>query len=259
MTYPWSDLKFWSSGEFQACRERIDDDIKALHGVNPSKALLFKALSLTPLRETKVVVLGQDPYPDAGLATGMAFSVPRELDPGDFPPTLRTIFAEYSRDLGHPSPTHGDLTHWATEGVLLWNTIPSCRTGKSLSHDWPDGAWDGLTKEIIQKADEKGVVFAFIGAVAKRHLDSVRSSPTIVVGHPSPRGMNSKTPFIGSRLFSTINDKLVSIGLSPVDWRLDGIPEQRSGSDDDGRSPGDGAHRVLVNETGVSLGNRQDT
>src|SRR6266540_2138586 len=145
MTYTWLDLKFWNSGEFELTRERIDDDIRAGLGVNPSRRNMFKALSLTPLGETKVVILGQDPYPAAGYATGLAFSVPRELDPGDFPPTLRAIFAEYSRDLGYPSPSHGDLVPWSTQGVLLWNTIPSCRTGKSLSHDWPDGCWDFLT------------------------------------------------------------------------------------------------------------------
>lgn len=255
MTYPWSDMQFWNSGEFQLARERIDDDIRHGYGVVPSKRSMFRALSLTPLRETKVVILGQDPYPSAGHATGLAFSIPAELDAGDFPPTLRAIFAEYSRDLGYPSPTHGDLTKWAKEGVLLWNTIPSCRAGKSLSHDWPDGCWDYLTREIIRRCDDQGVVFAFLGAVAKRHLHEVSTSPVIQTSHPSPRGsLNSKTPFVGSRLFSTINAKLVEIGHTPVDWRLDGISEQRSGGHDHRRSSDDGAHRVLVNETGHDLG-----
>jgi uracil-DNA glycosylase len=216
---------------------------------------MFRALSATPLGKTKVVILGQDPYPDAGFATGLAFSIPPEVEPTDFPPTLRTIFAEYSRDLGYPSPSHGDLTAWAKQGVLLWNSIPSCRTGKSLSHDWPDSCWDYLTREIIQRCDEQGVVFAFLGAVAKRHLHEVKASPVIQTSHPSPRGsMNSRTPFNGSRLFSEINRKLIKIGREPIDWRLDGIPEQRPGGDDVGGSSRDGTHRVLVNQTGVSLG-----
>ncbi len=255
MTYPWSDLHFWQSGEFQLAKERIDDDIRHGHGVVPSKSRMFAALSATPLRETKAVILGQDPYPGAGHATGMAFSVPRELEPGDFPPTLRTVFSEYSRDLGYPSPGNGDLSKWAAEGVLLWNTIPSCRTGKSLSHDWPDGCWDYLTREIIRRCDEQGVVFAFLGAVAKRHLSEVKASPVIQTSHPSPRGsLNSRTPFVGSRLFSTINAKLNEIGLEPIDWRLDGISEQRPGGDDAGRSSGDGTHKVLNNQSGISLG-----
>lgn len=259
MTYPWSDLNFWNSGEFQVCRERIDDDIRNGHGVVPSKASMFRALSATPLRETKVVILGQDPYPNAGHATGLAFSIPPELGPGDFPPTLRAIFAEYSRDLGYPSPAHGDLTKWAEEGVLLWNTIPSCRAGKSLSHDWPDGCWDFLTREIIRRCDDQGVVFAFLGAIAKRHLHEVKASPVIQTSHPSPRGsLNSKTPFVGSRLFSTINAKLVEIGHTPVDWRLDDNPGQLSRRDVSGRHASDGKGRLLVNETGVSLGGVTD-
>lgn len=259
MTYPWSDLKFWQSGEFQLVRERLDDERKAGFSVNPDRTSLFKALSATPLGEVKVVCLGQDPYPEPRYATGLAFSIPETIDPADFPASLRTIFKEYVRDLGYPSPSHGNLSRWAAGGVLLWNTIPSCRAGKSLSHDWRDGVWDYLTREIIERCDDKGVVFVFVGAVAKRHLGSVKNSPIIQVSHPSPRGqLNTKSPFVGSRLFTTINDKLREIGLEPVDWRLDDPPGSQEGGPRGEVLRGPGIHgkvpRILENITGADCG-----
>jgi uracil-DNA glycosylase len=229
MIYPWK-LDFWQSGEWQVINERLKGFDKAGVVYNPKRAALFRALSLTSLEQTKVVVLGQDPYPDPKFATGLSFSIPRGIGQDSFPPTLRTLFKEYCSDLHYSFPSHGDLTIWATQGVLLWNAIPSCRAGKSLSHDWPGNEWCFLTKEIIERCSRKGIVFALLGTVAKRYLEFIdlSNNEVIFTSHPSPRGSrNSRTPFEGSRLFSTINDKLHSQGLTAIDWRLDDVQDQR--------------------------------
>lgn len=221
---PWA-LDFWQSGEYQVVRENLDDDHRSGYVVNPERKSLFKSLSITPQEKIRVAIIGQDPYPQHEFATGLAFSIPKDVGPSRFPPTLRTIFDEYESDLGYPRPTHGDLSKWAENGVLLWNAIPSCREYHSLSHDWPGREWDYLTREIVRRLSAQSIVFAFLGSVARRHAEAVlpeQGSQVICTSHPSPRGSkNSRVPFRGSRLFSTINDKLCGLGISPIDWRLD--------------------------------------
>lgn len=228
MIYPWK-LNFWQSGEWQVCNERLKDMENAGIQYNPTRKELFRALRLTQPGEVKVCIVGQDPYPDSEFATGLAFSIPelegkREV----YPPTLRAVFNEYCSDLGYSFPSTGNLDGWAAQGVLLWNAIPSCRSGQSLSHDWPE--YTLLTREIVQLLARRGIVFALLGAVARRHLGDIdlSNNEVILTSHPSPRGSRfSKTPFEGSRLFSTINDKLNSQGLDPINWRLDDVRDQQ--------------------------------
>jgi uracil-DNA glycosylase len=222
----WEFLNFFNSGEWQVCDERLKDleriNRRIGHdGYNPGRKSLFKALQATPYSETRVAILGQDPYPQERFATGLAFSIPASVPASEFPPTLQTMFTEYQKDLHYVCPSTGDLTAWTSRGVLLWNTVPSCGTNQSLSHDWLE--WSFLTSEIIKALSEKGVVFALLGQVARRHLSDIdiTHNSVILTSHPSPRGSrSSNTPFLGSRLFSTINDKLNDMGLSPVDWKL---------------------------------------
>lgn len=220
------DLNFFNSGEWQVCDERLKDLEKVnrpvgLDGYNPGRTSLFRALRLTPMGEVRVAIIGQDPYPDPRYATGVAFSIPEGIRMEAWPQTLRLFLNEYSSDLGHDIPSSGDLEQWTKQGVLLWNAIPTCRSGKSLSHDWDE--WSYLTREIIQKLSERGITFAFLGQVARRYVSDVdfSNNEVIVTSHPSPRGsLNSRSPFVGSRLFSTINDKLVNNGQQPIDWKL---------------------------------------
>ncbi len=214
----WKDLIYWQSGEYQVVQERLSDLSKAKIPYCPGKANLFKALDLTPFDKVQVVLLGQDPYPDPELATGLAFSVPPSVN---VPPTLSTIFREYTADLGLPPPTSGDLTPWASAGVLLWNVYPSCEAGKSMSHAWDE--WTFLTAEILANVTrENACVVAALGTVPREFLKYVApETPTFETSHPSPRGqMNTKSPFIGSKLFSSINNRLRELGVEPVDWRL---------------------------------------
>jgi uracil-DNA glycosylase len=257
MIYPWK-LNYWQSGEWQVVNERLKKLEKSGVHFNPPRSELFGALRRTSDRDVKVVLLGQDPYPDHRFCTGLAFSIPEGIGPKAFPLTLQTIFKEYHADLRYPIPDKGDLSRWAAQGVLLWNAIPTCESGKSLSHDWTE--YSQLTREVVERCSERGVVFAFLGSVARRYLEYVdlTKNEVILTSHPSPRGIKfSKTPFEGSRLFSTINDKLNSQGLEPINWRLDGPePEkERSGADPTTGSDHHGVlPRVLPNLTGASCG-----
>lgn len=249
---PWG-LDYWNSGEYQVVREKLDDDEAAGFTINPPRKSMFKALSATPERMVRVAIIGQDPYPDSRFSTGIAFSIPREFGVGEFPPTLRTILDEYTEDTGYPRPDHGDLSKWTAQGVLLWNAIPSTRSGHSLSHDFPGREWEYLTREIVRRLSANGIVFAFLGSVARRFVQDVApdgGSVVIETSHPSPRGsLKSKTPFRGSRLFTTINDKLCSIGCQPIDWRLDDATSSSI------LPPSDvGGGKVLPNVTGYELG-----
>lgn len=219
------DLDYFSSGEWQVCDERLKDLEKVNRpvrdGYNPGRKELFRSLRLTPMSEVRVAIIGQDPYPDQRYASGVSFSIPENIQQSEWPPTLRTFLGEYTTDLRLSLPSSGNLEQWCSRGVLLWNSVPSCRTSESLSHDWPE--WDGLTREIVTKLSARGVVFALLGQVARRYIDYIdcRNNSVVVTSHPSPRGSRaSNTPFIGSRLFSTINDKLVNNGQEAIDWRL---------------------------------------
>src|SRR6266550_3114826 len=133
MIYPWK-LDYWNSGEWQVCNERLKDMEKSSIKFNPPRSELFRALRMLHDGDVQVAIIGQDPYPDSRFATGIAFSIPSTIQEGDFPQTLRTIFKEYTSDLGYSLPSHGNLERWVEQGVLLWNAIPTCRAGQSLSH-----------------------------------------------------------------------------------------------------------------------------
>lgn len=221
------DLDYFNSGEWQVCDERLkklERKGKAISsdGFNPGRKSLFRSLQLVPEEKVRVAIIGQDPYPASAFSTGVAFSIPSSFKQGDFPPTLNIFLKEYSSDLGYDLPHQGCLEQWSnTSDVLLWNAIPSCLPGRSMSHDWTEYSY--LTKEIVRRLSKRGIVFAFLGQVARRFLEdvSLSNNEVIVTSHPSPRGnMNSKSPFTGSRLFSTINVKLVNNGQDRIDWRL---------------------------------------
>lgn len=214
MSFPWQHLTFWKSGECQAFLERLDD-LKGRY--TPARRDLWRALSSVPFGNVRVCIVGQDPYPSPKYATGLAFSIPKAEK--TFPLTLQQIFKEYEDDLHYPTPKSGDLSPWTDQGVLLWNAIPVCPEARPLSaYDWPE--WRLLTEELIKQLGERGIVFCFLGGVAREFTKEVNleRSKVIETSHPSPRGsINAKTPFQGSRIFTRINGLL---GNNPINWRL---------------------------------------
>lgn len=208
------DLQYWDSVEWKKVQEKLDACVR----LNPSRSDLFASMAKVDLGNVRVAILGQDPYPEHKHCTGIAFSIPSLVHP--YPATLNTIFTEYCKDLNKPWPTSGDLTPWCKQGVFLWNVIPSCESGKSLSHNWDE--WKFLTIEIIQTLALQGCVFALMGSKAHAFQTHVPEfSVARLFSHPSPRASrHSKHPFLGSRPFTTINAELVKMKKEPIDWHL---------------------------------------
>lgn len=181
----------------------------------PPEGDVFRALSLTPLEEAKVLLLGQDPYHDEGQAHGLCFSVRPPTRP---PPSLRNIFRELRDDLGLEVPEgHGELSAWARQGVLLLNTVLTVVAHAPASHK--KRGWETFTDAVITRvnASEEAVVFCLWGGHAQKKAKLVDPSRHVVIegAHPSPLSMKK---FMGSRPFSKINDALIAKGRTPVDW-----------------------------------------
>ncbi|MBP3314009.1 MAG: uracil-DNA glycosylase [Oscillospiraceae bacterium] len=183
--------------------------------VYPPKEQIFSALSLTKPQDVRVVILGQDPYHGAGQAHGLAFSVPVGAK---FPPSLRNILKELEDDL---HLTHGcDLTHWATQGVLLLNTVLTVEEGKPTSHE--HFGWQEVTDTILRGLSSMPQPMAFIlwGAHAQKKREIVANSeyPRLILESPHPSPLSSYRGFFGSKPFSKVNDFLQKHGETPILW-----------------------------------------
>lgn len=213
----WGYLKYWQSGEWEIVKERLArlDEL----GVkwNPGPYNLFAPLNALDSSRVRVVMVAQDPYPNPLFATGHAFSIPRLCT--FYPPSLAMMVKELTYDCPGFTFNSGDLTPWVGQGVLLWNSRPTCTAWRSMSHNWPE--WEPLTKEVFGTMKYK--VFSFFGAAAlanRKHVDE-NVNDILVTSHPSPRGqVRARNPFYGSRIFSTINAKLEEWSYKPIDWRL---------------------------------------
>ena len=190
------------------------------HRVFPAEDEVFTALKLTPLAETKVVILGQDPYPGAGKAHGLAFSVRYGVQ---VPRSLRNIHRELHDDVCVPIPDHGSLEPWAHRGVLMLNVTMTVREGVRNSHR--GRGWETFTNEVIRVIDKKTdrVVFILWGKEAQRKTTLIDTSRHTVIcsSHPSPQAAyRTPKPFFGSKPFSRANDALIAAGRGGIDWRL---------------------------------------
>lgn len=178
---------------------------------------IFEALEKTPYEKVKVVILGQDPYHGANQAHGLSFSV----QPGvKIPPSLKNIYKELADDLGIAPVTHGYLTSWAEQGVLLLNTVLTVREGQAYSHRGK--GWEQLTDAIIQKLNEREqpIVFILWGKPAQQKMSMIDTHKHIIIRsvHPSP--LSAHRGFFGSKPFSKTNDALMALGETPINWQL---------------------------------------
>ena len=185
------------------------------HAVYPPHDEVFAALHLTPYADVKVLVLGQDPYHDTGQAHGLCFSVRRGVKT---PPSLVNIFAELESDLGCPVPSHGNLDHWARQGVLLLNATLTVRAHQAASHQRQ--GWERFTDRVIEVVNDKPerVVFVLWGASARKKKALVDSSRHTIIESPHPSPLSAHRGFFGSKPFSRANDALREAGREPVDW-----------------------------------------
>jgi len=185
--------------------------------VYPPKNYVFNALKLTSYKDTKVVIVGQDPYHGEGEAHGLSFSVQKGIK---IPPSLQNIYKELYNDLGIEPSKYGDLTKWAKEGVLLLNAVLTVDKDKPASHR--NLGWELLTDYIIRTLNEKDepIVFILWGNFAKDKKKYITNPKHLVITstHPSPFSANSG--FFGSKPFSKTNDYLIKNNIKPIDWKL---------------------------------------
>ncbi|EUJ42069.1 uracil-DNA glycosylase [Brochothrix campestris] len=183
--------------------------------VYPPRELVFKALELTPFETVKVVILGQDPYHGANQAEGLSFSVKSGLP---VPPSLRNIYKELADDLAIPVPTDGSLSNWATQGVLLLNTVLTVRAHQPNSHK--QQGWEQFTDSLIAALNEREqpVVFILWGKPAQQKRQQIDTERHFIIEGPHPSPLSSYRGFFGSKPFSQTNAILENIGVEPIDW-----------------------------------------
>ncbi len=187
------------------------------HIVYPPHEQVFAALHLTPYADTRVLILGQDPYHGPSQAHGLCFSVQHGVG---IPPSLANIHTELRADLGIEPPGHGNLEAWARQGVLLLNATLTVRAGQAASHQGK--GWETFTDQVIRAVNAKPerVVFVLWGASARKKKPLIDTTRHTIVesAHPSP--LSASNGFFGSRPFSRANAALAEAGIEPVDWTL---------------------------------------
>lgn len=204
----------WNSNGFKNFYNKImaEYDTKTIY---PPKNYIFNALKLTSFKDTKVVIVGQDPYHEEHQAHGLSFSVQKGVK---LPPSLQNIYKELEADLGIKPRVDGDLTGWAKQGVLLLNAVLTVEKGHAGSHR--NMGWELLTDYIIKVLNTKNtpVVFILWGNFAKEKAKLITNPIHYIIISPHPSPLSAYSGFFGSKPFSKTNNYLVSHGLTPIDW-----------------------------------------
>ena len=190
---------------------------RARYEIYPPQEDVFNALRYSSFQDTKVVILGQDPYHEPGQAHGLCFSDNKGVT---IPPSLVNIYKEIENDLGIKMPGHGYLSDWAKQGVLLLNTVLTVRRGQANSHKGK--GWEIFTDRIVEILNQrqKPMVFILWGANAKSKTELITNKEHMVItgAHPSP--LSAWKGFFGGRYFSKANRYLEITGQEPVDWGI---------------------------------------
>lgn len=206
----------WDSLEFKEFYKKVMHEYE-LKEIYPPKDYIFNALKLTSYKDTKVVIVGQDPYHGEGEAHGLSFSVQKGVK---IPPSLKNIYKELYSDLGIVPEDNGDLSKWAKQGVLLLNSVLTVEKDKAASHR--DIGWDALTDYIIKLLNlkEEPIVFILWGNFAKKKAKLITNEKHLIItsAHPSP--LSASRGFFGSKPFSKANNFLVNNKLKPIDWKV---------------------------------------
>ncbi|MCD7806484.1 MAG: uracil-DNA glycosylase [Lachnospiraceae bacterium] len=188
--------------------------------VFPQADDLFNAFHLTPLHQVKAVILGQDPYHNVGQAHGLCFSV----KPGvDIPPSLENIYKELHDDLGCYIPNNGYLVKWASQGVLLLNTVLTVRAHQANSHR--SIGWEEFTDAAIRVLDQEDrpMVFLLWGTPARQKKSMLHNPKHLILEAPHPSPLSAYRGFMGCRHFSQCNAFLEKNGVEPIDWQIENI------------------------------------
>jgi uracil-DNA glycosylase len=205
------DQPYWQELQAFVAAERANAQVFPPHDE------VFAALHLTTYADTRVLILGQDPYHGPNQAQGLCFSVRRGVDA---PPSLVNIYKELVTDMGVERPLHGSLGHWAHQGVLLLNAVLTVRAHNAGSH--ANKGWETFTDQVIRAVNNKPepVVFILWGAYARKKKVLIDASHHTIIesAHPSP--LSAHNGFFGSRPFSRANAALVAASRDPIDWSI---------------------------------------
>ncbi|RTE05804.1 uracil-DNA glycosylase [Paenibacillus whitsoniae] len=218
LTNDWASLlqDQWEAPYFQALMAFLEEEYRT-QTIFPPRDRLLEALRLTSYADTKVVLLGQDPYHGDGEAHGLSFSVERGIA---IPPSLRNMYKELEADIGCPAPAHGNLTSWSQQGVLLLNTVLTVRKDMANSHKGK--GWEMFTDAIIRGLNRREQPVVFIlwgkGAQAKTRLIDKTRHAVIESVHPSP--LSAYRGFFGSKPFSKVNAHLEAMGSPKIEWQI---------------------------------------
>ncbi len=206
----------WESEGFRKFMEIVSKEYKS-KTIYPPKNYVFNALKLTPYANTKVVIVGQDPYHGEGEAHGLSFSVQEGIK---IPPSLQNIYKELNDDLGIPIANTGDLTKWAKEGVLLLNAVLTVEKDKPASHR--NLGWERLTDYIIKVLNQKEepVVFILWGNFAKEKASLITNKNHLIITSPHPSPFSARYGFFGSKPFSKTNNFLKEHNIKEIDWNI---------------------------------------
>ena len=183
--------------------------------IYPPGNKIFAAFDSCPFKDTKVVIIGQDPYHGAGQANGLCFSVNPDIK---MPPSLVNIFKEVSTDTGAPFPADGDLSRWARQGVLLLNSSLTVREGQAASHSGI--GWETFTDAVVEKLnrEKENLVFILWGSHAIRKGEKIDRNRHLVLTSPHPSPLSAHKGFFGNHHFSKTNEYLKAHGKTPIQW-----------------------------------------
>lgn len=215
----WKDVlkTEFSKAYFEQAALHIKTEKSQGKTIYPPGSLIFNAFNTTPFDKVKVVILGQDPYHGPSQAHGLCFSVQNGVPP---PPSLVNIFKELQDDVGIDAPTHGNLTHWAQQGVFLLNASLTVRAGEPMSHS--KIGWAQFTDNVIKTISDKKehVVFLLWGKFAQEKKVLIDETKHLILkaAHPSP--LSAHAGFLGCKHFSKTNEYLGKNGIDPIDWSL---------------------------------------
>ena len=204
------------SDTFKQLMDKVEEEYKN-NVVYPLREDLFNAYKLTPYKDVKVVIIGQDPYHGEGEAHGLSFSV----RPGiKVPPSLKNIYKELESDVGTYEPLFGDLTDWANEGVLLLNNTLTVIKDTPNSHS--KLGWDFFTDETIRKLNDRDIPIVFIlwgnFAITKKAL--ITNPKHLIIESPHPSPFSARKGFFGSKPFSRTNEFLRKNNIKEIDWQI---------------------------------------
>lgn len=186
----------------------------------PAPDDIFNAFHLTPLSEVKVVILGQDPYHNDGQAHGLCFSVKPDVE---IPPSLVNIYQELHDDLGCEIPNNGYLVKWASQGVLMLNTVLTVRAHQANSHRGI--GWEQFTDAVIEAVDaqDRPIVFLLWGRPAQMKKNMLHNPKHLILEAPHPSPLSAYRGFFGCKHFSRTNEFLKSHGIAPIDWQIENV------------------------------------